>query len=171
MSTNAPPLRGFIFVKGSNALPPAYRTFWQGEEGFFAKVTQTHYTGHFPVKAARYAQIVKAYELYCFHYSAYERLKESRECVNEDIAHATAHNDDKGLQTLFDIALKYDAEMLWAAAHQARAQAAFHRLIREPETDEEIAARDQELVDAVAQMNALRPIRSGRRVKEYPAFH
>lgn len=169
MSTNAPPvtapLRGYIFIAGAGDMPEAYRALWQGKWGYFAKITSTHISGHFPITAETYAAIAKTYAEYSLHHNAYLRSKDYRDSVDENIAHATKHNYDEGLETLFEIALSYEKEMLWAAARRNRAEAAFLELAREPETADEINAREQAFADAIERMKAA-PLRRVARPKK-----
>ena len=142
---------GYIFIgEGSERAPEAYRAWWGGAWGFFARITPHHFSGHYPVTVEEYAVAADAHRILIIQRKVFD------ECSVEHKAAEQAFFDQLEVDpaadciiALVDAATKSRSDLMHMHAMHVHLTNRWEAASRDVQTTEELHAREQAFADEV----------------------
>ena len=145
------PIPGYIFIGEDNGLiPEAYRAKWADAWGFFALITPTHCSGHYPVTFASYVRAADAYSDFIEKTNQVGDLSEMEQAEAQTfIAQIGLDPQHPSIPSLIDATCRAMEERMYAHARYEESKRAWEDASRDAQTIEEIHAREQAFAAAL----------------------
>ena len=145
------PIPGYIFVpEDGGRTPGAYRARWADTWGFFARITPTHCSGHYPVTFESYVRASDAYVYFTEKTNHVGDLSEIEQAAAR--AFITQIGTDPrhpSVPALIYAACQAMEERMYAHALYEESKNAWENASRDVQSVEEVQAREQAFAAAI----------------------